>query len=164
MGIRKAASASVDLAGGATGPTGLTGTTGPTGPTGAQGTTGAQGITGSQGTQGLQGIQGVTGALVTVFATNANSATPTMSINSYNVMHITNQSANITGISFTGTPVDGQTVRVSIKATGTISISWGASFEASTIPLPTATNGTNRIDIGFFYNTEISKWRCVAVA
>ena len=40
-------------------------------------------------------------------------------------------------------------------------ITWGTSFEASTIALPTTTVTTARLDVAFIYNTVSSKWRCV---
>ena len=101
-----------------------------------------------------------------VLALSANSATPAINTDSYDVVHITSQSTAITSFttSLTGTPVDGDTLRISITGTTAIAITWGTSFEASTVALPTTTTGTTRLDIGFFWNSETSKWRCVAVA
>jgi hypothetical protein len=62
------------------------------------------------------------------------------------------------------TPTNGQKLWISITATGTVSITWGASFEASTVALPTTTVGTARLDVGFVWNVASSAWRCVAVA
>jgi len=96
----------------------------------------------------------------------ANTATPSINTNNYNVVHITSQSVAITSFTtnLTGTPVDGQTLRISVTGSTAIALTWGTSFESSTATLPTTTVGTNRLDIGFFWNTETSKWRCVAVA
>ena len=101
-----------------------------------------------------------------VLALSANSATPAINTNLYDVVHITSQSTAITSFTsgLTGTAVDGDTLRISITGTTAIAITWGASFESSTVTLPTTTVTTARLDVGFFWNTETSKWRCVAVA
>lgn len=101
-----------------------------------------------------------------VLALSANSATPAINTDSYDVVHITAQTAAITSFTsgLTGTPVDGDTLRISITGTAAVAITWGASFEASTVALPTTTVSTSRLDVGFFWNTETSKWRCVASA
>lgn len=101
-----------------------------------------------------------------VLASTANSATPTLNTDSYDMMVITGQSVAITSFTtnLTGTPVNGQKLWISITGTTAIAITWGASFEASTVSLPTATVSTNRLDVGFVWNVATSKWRCVASA
>lgn len=101
-----------------------------------------------------------------VLATAGPGATPTVNTDSYDVVHLTALAAAITSMTtnLTGTPVDGDTIRISFTDNGTArAISWGASFEASTVALPTTTVASTRLDAGFFWNTETSKWRCVAV-
>jgi len=101
-----------------------------------------------------------------VLASTANSATPTLNTDLYDMMVITGQSVAITSFTtnLTGTPVNGQKLWISITGTGAIAITWGASFESSTVTLPSTTVTTNRLDIGFIYNVANSDWRCVAVA
>jgi len=102
-----------------------------------------------------------------VSALSAGSATPAINTDTTDVVHITAQSAAITSFTtnLTGTPVDGDTLRISITDNGTArALTWGTSFEASTVALPTTTVISTRLDVGFFWNTETSKWRCVAVA
>lgn len=101
-----------------------------------------------------------------VLASTANSATPTLNTDNYDMMVITGQSVAITSFTtnLTGTPVNGQKLWISITGTGAIAITWGASFEASTVALPTTTVTTNRLDVGFVWNVATSKWRCVASA
>lgn len=101
-----------------------------------------------------------------VLELSANSATPAIDTDNYDIVHITAQTAAITSFSsgLTGTPQDGDTLRISITGTTAIALTWGASFEASTVALPTTTISTDRLDVGFLWNTETSKWRCVAVA
>ena len=101
-----------------------------------------------------------------VLASTANSATPTLNTDSYDMMVITGQSVAITSFTtnLTGTPVNGQKLWISITGTGAIAITWGASFESSTVTLPTTTVSTNRLDVGFVWNVAATKWRCVASA
>lgn len=100
-----------------------------------------------------------------VLALSAGSATPAINTDLYDVVHITAQSAAITSFTtnLTGTPVDGDELRISITDNGTArAITWGASFEASTVALPTTTVISTRLDVKFYWNTETSKWRCMA--
>ena len=84
----------------------------------------------------------------------------------YNVVHISGQSTNITSFTtnLTGSPSDGDTLRISVTGTASVTLAFGASFEASTVALPTTTSGTARLDVSFVWNTETSKWRCISVA
>jgi len=101
-----------------------------------------------------------------VLASTANSATPTLNTDNYDMMVITGQIVAITSFTtnLTGTPVNGQKLIISITGTGAIGLTWGAKFEPSTVPLPTTTFSTNRLDVGFIWNVATSAWRCVAVA
>ena len=101
-----------------------------------------------------------------VLSLSANSATPAINTDSYDVVHITAQTGSITSFTtnLTGTPVDGDTLRISVVGTTAIPLTWGTKFESSTATLPSTTVSTTRLDVGFFWNTETSKWRCVATA
>jgi hypothetical protein len=173
---------------GPTGPTGadstVAGPTGPTGPTGAAGVISAYpgaGVVVSTGSAWGTSLTAPSGALVgttdtqtltnkwiqpRVLASTANSATPTLNTDDYDMMVITGQSVAITSFTtnLTGTPVNGQKLWISITGTTAIAITWGASFEPSTVALPTTTVSTNRLDVGFVYNLATSDWRCVATA
>jgi len=100
--------------------------------------------------------------------TTTSSATPTINTDDVDFYIITAQAAAIT--SFTtnlsgSTHNEGDTLWISIKDDGTArAITWGASFEASTVALPTTTVISTRMDVGFVWNTTTTKWRCVAVA
>ena len=124
-------------------------------------------VTGTLAT--LAGTETLTNKRVTrrVLGLSAGSATPSINTDNYDVVHITAQSAAITSFTtgLTGTPVDGDTLRISITDDGTArALTWGASFEGSTVALPTTTVVNTRLDVGLFWNTETTKWRCVAVA
>lgn len=100
-----------------------------------------------------------------VLALSANSATPAINTDNYDVVHITAQTAAITSFTtnLSGTPVDGDTLRISVTGTGAVALTFGTSFEASGgTPLTTTTVTTARMDMGFLWNTETSKWRQVA--
>lgn len=109
----------------------------------------------------------VAGAVIPrVLASTANSATPTLNVDNYDMMVITGQTVAITSFTtnLTGTPTNGQKLWISVTGTGAIAITWGASFESSTVTLPTTTVTTARLDVGFVWNAATSKWRCVASA
>jgi hypothetical protein len=98
-----------------------------------------------------------------VLALSAASATPAINTDLYDVVHITAQgSTAITSFTsgLTGTPVDGDTLRVSITGSGAVALTWGASFEAGTIALPTTTVATKRLDVGFIWDSDASMWKC----
>jgi hypothetical protein len=95
--------------------------------------------------------------------TTTSLALPVINTNYIDYYELTAQSVDIT--SFTtnllGNPLPGQKLWISITGTASRVITWGASFEASTIALPTTTVGTARLDVGFIWNSATSKWRCV---
>ena len=133
-------------------------------------TTGALVVAGGAGIAGNLNIGGKTysngGFVPRVLESTADSATPTLNTDNYDMMVITGQSVNITSFTtnLTGTPVNGQRLWIAITGTGAISITWGASFESSTVILPIITVLTNRLDVGFVWNAATSKWRCITFA
>ena len=107
----------------------------------------------------------VTGTRITPrVSTTASSATPSINTDNVDVYGITALTVNITGFTMSGTPTNGQKLWIYIVGTAARSITWGGSFEASTIALPTTTVSTNRLDVGFVWNSVSSKWRCVGSA
>ncbi len=98
--------------------------------------------------------------------TVASAATPTINTDNVDFFSITGQLVDITNMStnLTGIPTDAQTLWIAITGTAARAITWGASFEASTIALPTTTVTTARLDVAFIWNSVTSKWRCVGVA
>ena len=64
----------------------------------------------------------------------------------------------------TGTPVNGQKLIVAITGTGAIALTYDTQYEASTVALPTTTVTTARLNIGFIWRSDNSKWVCVAVS
>jgi hypothetical protein len=117
------------------------------------------------------------GAATTVTLTNkritarvlseAFSATPTINTDNYDEYHATAMSAAITSMTtnLTGTPVTGDILVCEFTDNGTArAITWGASFESSTITLPTTTAVSTLLTVTLKWNAASSKWRCVGVA
>jgi maltodextrin utilization protein YvdJ len=98
--------------------------------------------------------------------TTTSHATPTINTDNVDFYSITAQTEAITSMTtnLSGTPTEAQTLWIAITGTAARAITWGASFEASTVALPTTTVTTARLDVGFIWNTVTSKWRCVASA
>lgn len=97
--------------------------------------------------------------------TTTQSATPTINTDNTDVASITGLAQAITSFTtnLSGTPVAGDTLIIEITDNGTArAISWGASFEASTVALPTTTVISTLLTVGFRWNSATSKWRCVA--
>ena len=104
-------------------------------------------------------------SVVRVSALSSNSSTYAINTDSFDMVVITGQTATITSITTTGTPTNGQKLWLSITGTAAVGFTLSASnFESSTLPLPTTTVTTARLDIGFVWNVATSKWRCVAQA
>lgn len=105
----------------------------------------------------------ITQRVVTV----TQSATPAINTDNTDVASITGLAQAITSMTtnLTGTPVDGDALLIRITDNGTArAITWGSSFEASTIALPTTTVISTMLITEFVWNTATSKWRCVGVA
>ena len=115
---------------------------------------------------GIAATQTLTNKRVTVRvgSTSANSATPAINTDNYDVFKILGQTVAITSFttSLTGTPQDNDGLIIEVTGTGAIALTWGTSFEASTVALPTTTVGTSMLAVAFLWNTATSKWRCVA--
>ena len=93
-----------------------------------------------------------------------SSATPSINTDNYDIARITGLTTNITSFTtnLSGTPTHGQVLIIEITGTAARTITWGTSFEDSTVALPTTTVSTNMLTVGFLYNSATSKWRCTA--
>lgn len=99
--------------------------------------------------------------------TTTQSATPTINTDNTDVSNITALAQAITSMTtnLSGTPNPYDSLIICITDNGTArGITWGASFEASTVALPTTTVISTLLTVGFLWNSATSKWRCVAVA
>lgn len=94
------------------------------------------------------------------YGSTTSSATPTINTDNVDVYELTAQAVDITSFTtnLSGSPDTDQTLHIIITGTASRAITWGSSFEASTIPLPTSTSGTSRLDCYFTY-TAAGKWR-----
>ena len=91
-----------------------------------------------------------------------SSATPTINTDNYDIYKLTALAVDITSMTtnLSGTPVDGQLLELLVTGTATRNITWGPSFESSTITLPAATVSTAMLGVLLQYNGVTSKWRC----
>jgi hypothetical protein len=99
--------------------------------------------------------------------TITSSATPAVNTDDCDCVTITALAAAITSMtsSLTGTPNNFDTLVYRIKDNGTArAITWGASFEAKGVALPTTTVISKVLTVGFVYDTVTSKWGCVSSA
>lgn len=96
--------------------------------------------------------------------TTTSSATPTINTDNVDIYGLTAQTADITSFTtnLSGTPTNGQKLWIYVVGTAARAITWGASFEAGPVALPTTTVTTQRLDVGFIWNAATSKWRCCA--
>lgn len=93
------------------------------------------------------------------------SATPAMNTNNGDIMQITGLAQAITSMTtnLTGNPTAGDMFMLQITDNGTArAITWGASFSATTVALPTTTVISTMLRVGFQWNG--STWACIAVA
>lgn len=99
--------------------------------------------------------------------TITSNATPTINTDDCDAVTITALAAAITSMTtnLSGTPTNFQKLIIRIKDDGTArAITWGASFEAKGVALPTTTVISKVLTVGFIYDTVTSKWGCVASA
>jgi hypothetical protein len=100
-------------------------------------------------------------------STAGPGATPSMNTDNFDEFYFTALAAAITSMTtnLTGTPNVGDTLIVGLTDNGTArAITWGASFESSTVTLPATTVISALLLVGFKWNSVTSKWRCTAVA
>jgi len=94
-----------------------------------------------------------------------SSATPTINTDDCDCVDITALAAAITSMTtnLSGTPTNFQSLIYRIKDNGTArAITWGASFAANGVALPTTTVISKLLTVGFIWNG--STWGCVASA
>jgi hypothetical protein len=100
-----------------------------------------------------------------VTTTNAPGATPTTNTDNVDVMNFTGLGTAITSMTtnLSGTPADGDLIMFRFTDDGTgRAITWGASFAATTVALPTTTVASTMLRVGFQYSG--STWKCIATA
>lgn len=114
----------------------------------------------------LAGTETLTNKRVTKRVTTiTSSATPTVNTDNCDCVDITALAADITSMTtnLSGTPTNFQSLIFRIKDDGTArAITWGASFAANGVALPTTTVISKLLTVGFIWNG--STWGCVASA
>ena len=135
------------------------------------GGTGAVSLTGlviGNGTSAMTASTTITGIRVTPRVTTiTSSATPTINTDNCDAVTITALALAITSMTtnLSGTPVNFDKLTIRIKDNGTArGITWGASFVAKGVALPTTTVLGKLLTVGFIYDTVAATWGCVAVA
>lgn len=99
--------------------------------------------------------------------TIVSNATPTVNTDNCDAVTITALATAITSMTsnLSGTPTNFQTLIFRILDDGTgRAITWGATFQAMGVALPTTTTANKVLTVGFLYDTVDSKWGCVASA
>ncbi len=99
--------------------------------------------------------------------TITSSATPTINTDNCDCVTITALAAAISTMTtnLSGTPTNFDKLIFRIKDDGTArAISWGASFVAKGVALPTTTVISKLLTVGFIYDTVATTWGCVASA
>lgn len=97
--------------------------------------------------------------------TITSSATPTINTDDCDCVTITALAAAITSMTsnLSGTPTNFQKLIFRIKDDGNArAITWGASFVAKGVALPTTTVVSKLLTVGFIYDTVAATWGCVA--
>lgn len=97
--------------------------------------------------------------------TITSSATPTVNTDNCDIVDITALAAAITSMTtnLSGTPTVGQVLIFQIKDNGTArAITWGASFSAKGVALPTTTVISKLLTVAFMWNG--STWGCIGSA
>jgi len=116
----------------------------------------------------LVGTETMTNKRITKRVTSlTSSATPTINTDNCDAVDITALATAINTMTtnLSGTPTNFQTLVFRIKDNGTArAITWGASFEAKGVALPTTTVPSKVLTVGFIYDTTTSKWGCIASA
>lgn len=93
----------------------------------------------------------------------ASSATPAINVDLYNNLSITALAVAITGFTITGTINNFHRLLVRIKDNGTArAITWGSSFEAGAVALPTTTVAGKTLLVGFIGDSVDAKFACEA--
>ena len=114
------------------------------------------------------GVETLTNKTITKRVTTiVSNATPTIDTDDCDVVTITALATAITTMTtnLSGTPTNFQTLIFRIQDDGTgRAITWGASFQAMGVDLPTTTTASKVLTVGFIYDTVDSKWGCVASA
>lgn len=102
-----------------------------------------------------------------VVIVNAPGATPTTNTNNADFAKFTGLATAITSMTtnLSGSPSEDERIVFEFTDNGTPrAITWGSSFQSTTVTLPVTTVASTKLRVGFYWNSDASKWDCVAVA
>lgn len=106
----------------------------------------------------MSGQQHTNGSIQT-----APGATPTINSDFNGYVVLTALAAAITAVTVTGTPVNGQSLRIRFLDNGVArAIALGAQFEPVGAALPVLTTVNKRTTSTFVWDSSTSKWGCIA--
>lgn len=93
-----------------------------------------------------------------------DAATITLNLDTTDLAVVNTLSQTTNFANPTGTPYDGQVVKLRIKSSTSQSITFGSMFSsASNLSLPTSTSGGHKVDyLGFIYNSNTSQLEFVS--
>jgi hypothetical protein len=98
----------------------------------------------------------------TNYTTNTGSS---LDCDTTDIFIVTAQAGALKFMNPGGTPTDGQKLWLAVTGTAARALTYDTQFEASAgVALPTTTVTTARLDIGFVWRADTSKWHCVASA
>lgn len=99
--------------------------------------------------------------------TTTQSATPTINTDTGDIFEITGLAQAITSMTtnLSGTPLDGDQLEIIFTDNGTArALTFGTSFESTTVTLPTTTVISTPLKVFLQWNAVASKWDCVGTA
>lgn len=99
--------------------------------------------------------------------TTSSSATPSINTDTTDIFTITALATNITSMTtnLSGTPQNGQTLKIRILDNGTArTITWGAKFASRGVSLPTTTVISKYLYVGLIWNSTTGTWDCIATS
>jgi len=98
-----------------------------------------------------------------VVVSEASTSSPTPNADTTDTYVLSALAANATFGAPTGTPIDGQKLMLRIKDNGTSrTLGWNSVYAAVGVTLPTATVAGKYTYVGLVYNSQNSKWDCIA--
>ena len=115
---------------------------------------------------GLADVQTLTNKRITPrVTTEVSNATPSINSDVVDMHSLTAMAAAITGITVTGTPTDGQQLKIKYLDDGTgRAITHGAQFEDRGTALTATTTASKLLTETFEYDIVAAIWGCVHVA
>jgi hypothetical protein len=112
------------------------------------------------------GVETLTNKRITTrIITIVSNAQPTINTDDCDCITITALATAITSMTtnLSGAPTNFQKLIFRIKDDGSVrAITWGASFIAKGVALPTTTTASKLLTVGFIFDTVANTWGCVA--